>query len=205
MHERIYMATVSWHAQFHYSIIMVRRLFWSMVCLTAWNTKRMFSVSTAVVKWWKSGFVRHRLRESSRLSSKFCTSVNSCGLPRNCGKYDATFTSLIFNSSRSVLLRKRMMDTCENDLLLTIVSKMLHDSMKRLVLRSSKSTWSNSELATRKTMDVTESKHWNHFCRCNRWPPTSTNINGMPRMSNRCSAMPLVALRACKTSTRDGR
>ncbi|XP_062304931.1 protein sidekick-1-like [Osmerus eperlanus] len=27
-----------------------------MVSLTAWNTKRMFSVSIAVVKWWKSGF-----------------------------------------------------------------------------------------------------------------------------------------------------
>lgn len=32
-----------------------------MVSLTAWKTKRMFSVSTAVVKWWKSGFPRFLL------------------------------------------------------------------------------------------------------------------------------------------------
>lgn len=32
-----------------------------MVSLTAWKTKRMFSVSIAVVKWWKSGFPRFLL------------------------------------------------------------------------------------------------------------------------------------------------
>lgn len=32
-----------------------------MVSLTAWKTKRIFSVSIAVVKWWKSGFPRFLL------------------------------------------------------------------------------------------------------------------------------------------------
>ena len=45
---------------------------------------------------------------------------------------------------------------------------------------SSASTWSNSEVETRKRIDVTEpSKHFVHFWRCVRWPPTSTNTNGM--------------------------
>lgn len=32
-----------------------------MVSFTAWKTKRIFSVSTAVVKWWNSGFPRFLL------------------------------------------------------------------------------------------------------------------------------------------------
>lgn len=39
-----------------------------IVSLTAWNTKRMFSVSMAVVKWWNSGRLRLRRRRS-----KHCT------------------------------------------------------------------------------------------------------------------------------------
>ncbi len=39
-------------------------------------------------------------------------------------------------------------------------------------------TWLYSDDDARKRMAVTLSKHWNHFCRCVRWPPTSTNRNG---------------------------
>lgn len=45
-----------------------------MVSLTAWKTKRMFSVSTAVVKWWKSGFPRFlllRLKDCTRKAWKW--------------------------------------------------------------------------------------------------------------------------------------
>lgn len=90
-----------------------------------------------------------------------------------------------------------------NVLLFTIVSKIFLDSSKRLVFLkkknkvhmkhptlnclshfrthlSSASTWSNSELDTRNIIEVTEvSKHLVHFWRCVRWPPTSTNTNGM--------------------------
>ena len=44
-----------------------------MVSLTAWKTKRMFSVSTAVVKWWNSGFPRFlllRLKDCTRKAWK---------------------------------------------------------------------------------------------------------------------------------------
>lgn len=44
----------------HCSIISLR-FSCRMVSFTAWKTKRMFSVSTAVVKWWKSGFPRFLL------------------------------------------------------------------------------------------------------------------------------------------------
>ncbi len=39
---------------------MSLRFSWRIVSLTAWKTKRMFSVSMAVVKWWKSGLLRLR-------------------------------------------------------------------------------------------------------------------------------------------------
>lgn len=45
--------------------------------------------------------------------------------------------------------------------------------------RSSAKTWSNSDVDTRNKIDVTELKHVVHFCRCVRWPPTSTNTNGI--------------------------
>lgn len=49
--------------------MMSLRFSCSMVSLTAWKTKRMFSVSMAVVKWWKSGlprFLRLRLNDCTR-------------------------------------------------------------------------------------------------------------------------------------------
>lgn len=46
--------------------------------------------------------------------------------------------------------------------------------------RSSAKTWSNSEVETKNKIDVTErSKHFVHFCRCVRWPPTSTKTKGI--------------------------
>ena len=62
------------------------RLSCRIVSFTAWKTNLMFSVSIAVVKWWKSGLLRSRRRQSNMFSSKFCTSVNFRGFPRNCVK-----------------------------------------------------------------------------------------------------------------------
>lgn len=53
---------------FSHCSIMSLRFSCRMVSLTAWKTKRMFSVSMAVVKWWNSGLLRLR-----RLRLKHCT------------------------------------------------------------------------------------------------------------------------------------
>lgn len=112
------------------------------------------------------------------------------------------------------------METPLNTTLFTIVSNIFRDSAKRLVCLkieiavfsilnstnteknylSSTNTWSYSEDETRKRMEVTESKHWNHFCLCDLWPPTSTNRNGMLLICIINSEMPLVALRAWRMS-----
>lgn len=69
---------------------------------------------------------------------------------------------------------------------------------------SSTKTWSNSELETRKRIDVTESKHWNHFCLWDRCPPTSTNRKGILLILITNSEIPLVAFRACRISWFEG-
>lgn len=51
---------VVWQHEGHCSMISLR-FSCRMVSLTAWKTKRIFSVSIAVVKWWKSGFPRFLL------------------------------------------------------------------------------------------------------------------------------------------------
>ena len=183
------------------SSIFLRKI----VSFTAWNTKRMFSVSTAVVKWWKKGRVRSRRRELNNSNWNFWTASNDWLLPLNCGKNSWILTRCIFCSSRSVLLRKRMMETLVKARLLTIVSKMLHDSTKRFVCRSSNNTWSNSLDAARNKIEVTPSKHWYHFCRCDRCPPTSTKWKGTFLIMNWCSAMPFVAFRQWRISCRVGK
>ena len=65
---------------------------------------------------------------------------------------------------------------------------------------SSAITWSNSDEETRKSIEVTHSKHWYHFCLCDRWPPTSTNKNGMLLIGIMNSEIPFVALRQCRIS-----
>lgn len=60
-----------------------------------------------------------------------------------------------------------------------LISSKLPSKSSRFYLSSAR-TWSNSHVDTRNRIDVTEqSKHLVHFCRCVRWPPTSTNTNGM--------------------------
>lgn len=49
-----------WQQEGHWSMISLR-FSCRMVSLTAWKTKRIFSVSIAVVKWWKSGLPRFLL------------------------------------------------------------------------------------------------------------------------------------------------
>lgn len=176
----------------------------NIVSFTAWNIKVMFSVSMAVVKWWKSGFVLSRLRSSKSPNMKFCTSCKQWGSPWKSLKVSLILTYLTFSANKSVLLRKSIMDTFQNVLLLIIVSNMSHDSKSLFVLRSSINTWSNSLDDARNRMDVMPSKHWNHFCLCERWPPTSTNKKGIPLMSKLCSIIPLVAFLACSMSSFTG-
>ena len=83
-----------------------------------------------------------------------------------------------FCTRRSILLRNKITEMFSNILLLIIVSNMFFDSWTRLVLLSSNRTWSYSELEAMKRMLVTELKHWNHFCRWVRCPPTSTKRKG---------------------------
>lgn len=91
---------------------------------------------------WK---VPHELpRFSHRVCLRTCTSSSLRGSPRNSGKFLRMSAVQIFSTSRSVLLRKRMMDTLRKSLLLTIVSKMFMLSTRRFVLRSSIKTWSHT-------------------------------------------------------------
>ena len=94
-----------------------------------------------------------------------------------------------FCSRRSILLRNRMTDILSNILLLIMVSKMFLDSWTRLVFLSSSRTWSYSEVEAINKMLVTDSKHWNHFCLCVLWPPTSTKRKGTLKIQkiSKCS------------------
>lgn len=65
---------------------------------------------------------------------------------------------------------------------------------------SSRSRWSNSDDDARKMMEVTLSKHWNHFCLCVLCPPTSTNRKGTFWMGMVNSVIALVALRQWRMS-----
>lgn len=190
----------------------IRTLHWSMswlmlfcriVSRVASNTNFMFSVSTAVVKWWKRAWERSFLRELKSSTSNFWTSSSLFGSARGgnwSGKWSLMLETLIFSFSKSVLLRKRMMDTFANVLLLTMASKMSQDSTRRFVLLSSRRDWSYSLEETRNNIQVTHSKHWYHFCLCDLCPPTSTNKNGTPLMMNSCSDMLFVGRLACKMS-----
>ena len=68
-----------------------------------------------------------------------------------------------------------------------MVSKMFLDSWTRLVFLSSSRTWSYSDVEAIKRMLVTDSKHWNHFCLCVLWPPTSTKRKGTLKTKNKLS------------------
>ncbi|KAF3853822.1 hypothetical protein F7725_014510, partial [Dissostichus mawsoni] len=103
------------------------RLSCRMVSLTSRNTSLMFSVLMAVVKWWYRGFtVASRLLARKHSTMNAWTSGRLCSCPVYSGK--------------SVLLRKRMMETLMKTRLLTMVSKMSSDSRSRLVCLSSIST-----------------------------------------------------------------
>lgn len=157
-------------------------------------------MSIAVVKWWKSGFVRSRRLSSNILNIKFWTSSRQCGSPSKSLKVSFILTCFTFSSSKSVLFKKRIIETHEKVLLLIIVSKMSQDSTSLFVFLSSCRTWSNSLEDARNKMAVIPSKHWNHFWRCDLWPPTSTKRNGMRLMSIWCSVMPFVAFLAWRMS-----
>lgn len=172
-----------------------------MVSLTILKTTLMFLVSVAVVKWRYSSCALSCLTELNMLTRNVWISPSERGSPLNSGKLSWIFLCLIFSVRRSVLLKKRITDTFLKQRLLTIVSKMLTLSTRRFVTRSSKSVWSNALEDTRKRMDVTSSKHWNHFCLCDLWPPTSTKRKGMPLMCIMDSCIPRVAFREWRTSS----
>lgn len=66
-----------------------------------------------------------------------------------------------------------MIEVLTNQRELQIESNRVRASCIRFTVSSSKSSWSYSEMATRKRMVVTFSKQWIHFFRSDRWPPTS--------------------------------
>ena len=68
----------------HWSI-KDRRFSWSIVSLTSWKTSLMFSVSMAVVKWWKRGLARSLRRESKLCNRNAFTSSMLCGSPVKLG------------------------------------------------------------------------------------------------------------------------
>ena len=121
-----------------------RRLFCNMVSLTAAKTYLIFSVSVAVVKWWKSARSRFRRTLSNMSSRKHWTSLMSRGSPPKWGKYRLKSECGNFSLNRSVLLRKRMIETSLKHLLFTMVSKILQLSSKRGVLLSSTITWTKT-------------------------------------------------------------
>lgn len=77
---------------------------------------------------------------------------------------------------QSILFKKRIMLVRMNHRELQMESKRARDSCIRLILSSSYSDWSYSDMATRNTMAVTFSKQWIHFFRSLRWPPTSNSL-----------------------------
>jgi hypothetical protein len=95
----------------------------------------IFSVSTAVVKWWNNGFLGSLFTLVNIAKMNAWTSAKLRGSPENWGKYVRKSDSpeQTFCVSRSVLFRNKMIDTPRNTRLLTIVSNMLRDSSKRLV------------------------------------------------------------------------
>lgn len=111
------------------------RFLWRIVSLTALNTTLIFSVSTAVVKWWNNGFLGSLFTLVNIAKMNAWTSAKLRGSPENWGKYVRKSDSpeQTFCVSRSVLFRNKMIDTPRNTRLLTIVSNMLRDSSKRLV------------------------------------------------------------------------
>ena len=111
-----------------------------IMSLTAWNTKRMFSVSVAVVKWWNRALLRSRRRLSNICNRKSCTSLKLCGSPWKLGKYSLIEVRFTFSSSKSVLFKKRITETFTKNLLFTIVSNISHDSTSLLVILSSMRT-----------------------------------------------------------------
>lgn len=178
------------------------KFLFKIVSLTELKTTLMFSVSTAVVKWWYKDLPGVRLTSVNMVKINLCTSWIECEFPENCGKYQRISVSgfATFFTRRSYLLRKSIIETLSNTLLLIIVSNTYLDSSSLFVRLSSKSTWSNSEEETRNKMEVTESKHWNHFCLWDLWPPTSTNRNGTLFIGMTNSVMPFVAFLQCKMS-----
>lgn len=112
----------------------------NIVSLTALKTTLIFSVSTAVVKWWKSGLRTSFLTFLKKSNKNACTSVKFHGSPLNSSKMllmlDCLFLS--FSSSRSVLFKNNIMETFWNITLLTIVSNMFLDSFNRFVFLKQK-------------------------------------------------------------------
>ncbi len=111
------------------------KFFRKMVSLTALKTALIFSVSTAVVKWWYSSFSLLRFTRSKKLTRNACTASKLCESPLNSGKYQLMSVSRFFNfsSSRSALFRNKMNETFLKITLFMIVSKMFCDSTKRFV------------------------------------------------------------------------
>lgn len=111
------------------------RFRWRMVSLTALNTTLIFSVSTAVVKWWKRGLRGSRFTQRKNSTRNSCTSSSFLSFPENVGKNHLIFVSpdFSFSASRSVLFRNKIIDTPLNTRLFTMVSNMFFDSSNRFV------------------------------------------------------------------------
>ena len=106
------------------------------------------------------------------------TSSKSSGAVGNCpDALSGIFLTWNFSSKMSLLLRKRMKGVVVNHLLLTVLSKRLSASTRRLVASSSKRFWSYSLEAATKMTAVTASKQWIHLRRSARWPPASNSRN----------------------------
>lgn len=106
-----------------------------MVSFTALNTTLMFSVSTAVVKWWNKGLRGSLLAFRKYSMRKSCTSIKLLSFPAKSGKNQRMFVSpdFSFSASKSVLFRNRMMETSLKIWLFTMVSNIFFDSSKRFV------------------------------------------------------------------------
>lgn len=174
-----------------------------IVSLVSAKTCLMFSVSMAVVKWWNMDLEASLVRLLNISTSNFLTSSNlrESEVDGNVsGKYSLISERRILPSNKSILLKNKIIETLSKVLLLTMASKTSHDSISLLVFLSSSSTWSYSLDETRKRMQVTPSKHWYHFCLCDRCPPTSTKRNKLPLMLNSYSRMLRVKPLACRMS-----